>query len=105
MNEKTKDSYSKIEEANIRYHNSEKGKAAKKRYDLSLKGKSARGKYLRSEKGKAALLRYYLSEKGEATRKRHREMVSLCNQLAKYLEKNPTKTVGDFLNQQKGGTD
>jgi len=96
------DSYSKIEESNKRYLNSEKGKQAKRRYDLSDKGREARGRYLESEKGQAALLRYYLSEKGATTRQHHNEMTKLFIQLNKYLEENPNKTIEDFLSSLKG---
>lgn len=95
--EPSRDSYSKIEEANSRYWGSEKGKSTKKKYDLSEKGKGARRKYLRSEKGQMALLRYYLSEKGVATRQLRNEMNKLLTQCAKYLEENPNHTITDFL--------
>ena len=91
------DSYTKIEEANKRYFNSEKGKKAVNRYIHSDQGKEARQRYLKSEKGQMALLRYYLSEKGVATRQRHNELTKLFTCLSSYLEENPNKTAEDFL--------
>jgi len=92
----------KMEEASRRYQGSEKGKAVKKKYDSSPKGKGARERYLRSEKGQMALLRYYLSDKGVETRQRTKELNQLLSQCKTFLEDNPTKTVGDFLQTLQG---
>ncbi|KKM76867.1 hypothetical protein LCGC14_1375810 [marine sediment metagenome] len=87
----------KIDKSNKRYQDSEKGRTAQKKYQDSVKGKKAGRKYLDSEKGKAAQLRYRLSEKGQGTTQRRNVTGKLMNQCREWMEKNPGKTIEDFM--------
>lgn len=101
--EEPNDSYSKLEEAQKRYLNSEKGKTAVKRYKQSEKGKDAQQRYLQSERGQAALLRYYLSEKAQTQRQQRAALLKLFRRLDKILGLNPDKSIEDALNEIGGG--
>lgn len=104
----------KIDAAQQRYFKSKKGKEAIQRYLQSDAGEAAKKRYFDSEKGKAALKRYAESEGGrEALRKAafkyyhdkkkpERELVQLC---VAFLEKNPDKTIEDFIGEVSGGQD
>ena len=100
--EQHNDSYSKVEAAQERYRNTEKGKTAKKRYDQSESGKTARMRYLKSEQGKAALLRYYHSEKAQTQRQQRQATLKLFRKLDKFLELHPDKSIEDFFRAIKG---
>jgi len=95
------DTADKIDATNRRYLKSEKGKQAQKRYLSSDKGKEAINNYLMSEKGKAAQLRYRLSEKGTLAQEHQRVLRKLLRQAANYLDRNPGKTLEDFLTTLK----
>ena len=95
-----KDSYAKIEKAQKKYRNSEKGKELITRYNQSDAGRATREKYLKSELGRKALLRYYLSEKAETARQKRQALLKLFRRLDKYLRENPDKSIEDYFNQQ-----
>lgn len=73
--------------------------AAKKRYFDSEKGKAALKRYAESERGREALRKaaskYYHDKK-----KPERELVQLC---VAFLEKNPDKTIKDFIKEVSNG--
>jgi len=100
------DHYTRIEQAQEKYQKSEKGKAARDRWNKSEKGKESREKYLESEKGQEALLRYYLSEKAETNREKRNSLQKLFRKLSTWLDKNPGKTLEDFLEKgiEENGT-
>jgi len=97
------DAIEKIEEAQKRYWNSDKGKETQSKYHSSKKGREATTRYLNSEKGRMALLRYYLSEKGKTTRQHQNNLRKLLNQCDTFLRENPDKTILDFLHGLKLG--
>ena len=91
------DAIEKIEEAQKRYWNSDKGKETQSKYHSSKKGREATTRYLNSEKGRMALLRYYLSEKGKMARQRQNNLRKLLTQCDSFLKENPDRTITDFL--------
>lgn len=91
------DSADKIDKANKRYQESEKGKATVKRYFKSPKGKESQKRYTQSEKGKAALLRYRMSEKGKRRDKLNLSISKLVTQYSEHQKTHPESTFEDFL--------
>ncbi len=97
------DSQEKIENANKRYLDSDKGKAAVEKYLNSEKGKEARKKYFGSEAGKAAQLKYQLSEKGQAQKDRVQFFNHLITNYNKWLKSNPEGSLEQFLVENSNG--
>ncbi len=91
------DAQGKIEDANKRYLDSEKGRAALEKYLNSKKGKASRKKYFDSEKGKASMLKYQLSEKGKNLKDRVSFFNHLITDYNRWLKSNPDGTIEAFL--------
>lgn len=91
----------KFDQRKKEYLKSPKGKLSVKKYQRSDKGKNAYKKYHQTPAFKLALRKYYYSEKGQETYKRKRVRDKLFNDIDKWLEDNPKKTIDNYFDHLK----
>lgn len=99
MNNTEKDSATRLEEAQLRYSRSEKGRTKRKERRSTETYKTEQKRFFHSEKGKATQLKYRSSPKGVVGKDKRDSVCKLTQACADYLEQNPDKTVQDFLNE------